>query len=158
MKKYRVQLDLSASLDVVVEAESFEDAEKKISKAMYDEDEFIDSHRGEIYIWNPVIDMIEEEEEPNMARTNGDHEIIFTVKMPEKPGERSCEIVIGKRDTEFEPYVAWHCFDGESYTWGHYCQTIQGAMEEVIEKVRNEMNCGYTKANMYIDRVGKWLK
>lgn len=49
-------------------------------------------------------------------RINGDHEIIFTVKMPEKPGERSCEIVIGKRDTAFEPYVAWHCFGGNAYS------------------------------------------
>lgn len=153
MKKYRVQLDLSASLDVVVEAESFEDAEKKISKAMYDEDEFIDSHRGEIYIWNPVIDMIEEEE-PNMARTNGDHEIIFTVKMPEKPGERSCEIVIGKRDTEFEPYVAWHCFDGTSYAWGHYVQTWEDAMEEVVSKVKDELHWSEQNARWYVERYG----
>lgn len=87
-------------------------------------------------------------------RINGDHEIIFTVKMPEKPGERSCEIVIGKRDTEFEPYVAWHCFDGTSYTWGHYVQTWEDAMEEVVFKVKDELRWSEQNARWYVERYG----
>ena len=72
-------------------------------------------------------------------RKNGEWDIIWAMPMPEKEGERSCEIVIGDRHTQFEPFVAWHCFDMESYAWGHYCNTFGGAFEEAIEKMRKEL-------------------
>ena len=72
-------------------------------------------------------------------RKNGEWDIIWAMPMPEKEGERSCEIVIGDRHTEFEPFVAWHCFDMESYAWGHYRNTFGGAFDEAIEKMRKEL-------------------
>ncbi len=72
-------------------------------------------------------------------RKNGNWDIIWAMPMPEKDGERSCEIVIGDRHTRFEPFVAWHCFDGESYAWGHYCQTFVGAFGCALEKIRKEL-------------------
>lgn len=87
-------------------------------------------------------------------RINGDHEIIFTVKMPEQKGCLPCEIVIGKRDTAFEPYVAWHCFGGNSYSWGHYVQTKEDAMEEVIDKAKHELHCSEQNARWYVEKCG----
>lgn len=72
-------------------------------------------------------------------RKNGEWDIIWAMPMPEKEGERSCEIVIGDRHTQFEPFVAWHCFDMESYAWGHYRQTFGGAFDEAMEKIRKEL-------------------
>lgn len=63
MAKYCIDIDLSASMQLYVEADSFEEAEQKARKEMYDEDEFIDTHKKEIFIWNPVIDQIVEEKE-----------------------------------------------------------------------------------------------
>ena len=63
MAKYCIDIDLSASMQLYVEADSFEDAEQKARKEMYNEDEFIDAHKKEIFIWSPVIDQIIEEEE-----------------------------------------------------------------------------------------------
>ena len=63
MAKYRVAVDLCASMNLYIEAESFEGAEKKAQAEIWDEDEFIDKHRKEIYIWAPEIDEIVEEEE-----------------------------------------------------------------------------------------------
>ena len=72
-------------------------------------------------------------------RKNDNWDIIWAMPMPEKDGERSCEIVIGDRHTKFEPFVAWHCFDMESYSWGHYCQTFGGAFDCALEKIRKEL-------------------
>ena len=72
-------------------------------------------------------------------RKNDNWDIIWAMPMPEKDGERSCEIVIGNRHTRFEPFVAWHCFDGESYAWGHYCQTFGSAFDCAMEKIRKEL-------------------
>lgn len=63
MAKYCVAIDLCASLSLYIEAESFEDAEKKAQAEIWDEDEFIDKHRKEICIWAPEIEEIVEEEE-----------------------------------------------------------------------------------------------
>ena len=73
------------------------------------------------------------------SRKNDNWDIVWAMPMPEKDGERSCEIVIGDRHTRFEPFVAWHCFDGESYAWGHYCQTFGGAFDCALEKIRKEL-------------------
>ena len=72
-------------------------------------------------------------------RKNADWDIEYIVKLPEKPCEIPCEIVIGNRHTEFEPYVAWHCFGGNMYAWGHYCQTLEQAMECAKDKIRREL-------------------
>ena len=50
------------------------------------------------------------------------------------------EIVIGDRHTDFQPYVAWHCFRMESYAWGHYCQTFGGAFDCALEKIKKELH------------------
>ena len=46
--------------------------------------------------------------------------------------------VIGRRDTEYDPYVAWSYSireDGSaSFFWGHYCQTYPEAFESFVEK------------------------
>lgn len=72
-------------------------------------------------------------------RKNDIWDIVCAVALPEKAGERKCEIVIGKRNTRFQPYVAWHCFDGNSYAWGHYVDTIGEAWECCKEKIRKEL-------------------
>ena len=74
-------------------------------------------------------------------RKNGEYDIIWVLPVPIAPqkGCLPCEIVIGKRNTEFQPYVAWHCFGGISYAWGAYCQTFEGAFECAMEKWRREM-------------------
>ena len=63
MGKYRVIVDLSATIDLVINAESPKEAEQIASAMLDKEDTFIDEHRDEIYIWCPVIEFIEEEEE-----------------------------------------------------------------------------------------------
>ena len=63
MAKYRVAIDLCASMNLYIEADSLEDAEKKAQAEIWDEDELIEKHRDEIWIWNPEIDEIVEEEE-----------------------------------------------------------------------------------------------
>ena len=63
MAKYCIDVDLSASMQLHIEANSFEEAEKKALAEMYDEDVFIDTHQDEIFIWSPVIDQIVEEDE-----------------------------------------------------------------------------------------------
>lgn len=50
------------------------------------------------------------------------------------------EIVIGNRHTDFQPFVAWHCFRGNAYSWGHYCNTFGGAFDCAMEKVRKELH------------------
>ena len=82
-------------------------------------------------------------------RMNGNYEIIMAVKLPTKKGERECEIVIGDRKTEFEPYVAWHCFGGRSYAWGYYCQTLEEAISCAIDKVQRELYCDQEYARRY---------
>ena len=68
-------------------------------------------------------------------RKNDNWDIVWSI-----PVSDDTEIVIGDRHTDFEPYVAWHCFRGESYAWGHYCQTFGGAFDCAMEKVRNELH------------------
>lgn len=82
-------------------------------------------------------------------RKNAEWDIIMGVNMPLKYGELPCEIVIGDRHTDFEPYVAWHCFNGNSYSWGHYCSTIECAIECAVEKVKNELGCTLEYAREY---------
>lgn len=72
-------------------------------------------------------------------RKNDNWDIIWAIPLPEKPGERKCEIVIGNRHTEFQPFVAWHCFDGGSYAWGHYVQTFDDALDCAIDKICMEL-------------------
>ena len=50
------------------------------------------------------------------------------------------EIVIGDRHTDFQPYVAWHCFNGNNYSWGHYCQTFGEAFLQAVEKIGHELH------------------
>lgn len=82
-------------------------------------------------------------------RMNSEWIIIMGVKLPTRYGEPECEIVIGDRGTEFEPYVAWHCFEGDSYCWGHYCGNILGAIREAKDKIRNELHCSAEYADWY---------
>ena len=74
-------------------------------------------------------------------RKNDRWDIVWAIPVPgETPkGCLPCEIVIGKRHTDFQPYVAWHCFGGNSYAWGHYCQTFDGAFDCAIEKLCREV-------------------
>jgi len=72
-------------------------------------------------------------------RKNEEWDIEWVFPCPKKEGEPLCEIVIGNRHTEFQPYVAWHCFSGNSYAWGHYCNSLPDAFEEAMYKLMNEI-------------------
>lgn len=63
MAKFSVLIDMNASMTLHIEAKDFEEAEKKAKDAIWDEDALIDQHRNDIFIWNPDIDEIIEEEE-----------------------------------------------------------------------------------------------
>lgn len=62
MKRYKVVIDLCGTFNLYIDAENIDEAEKIAEKACYDEDELIENHRNEIYVWNPEIDEIIEEE------------------------------------------------------------------------------------------------
>ena len=68
-------------------------------------------------------------------RKNDEWDIVWAV-----PVSDDTEIVIGDRHTEFQPYVAWHCFRKEHYSWGHYCQTFGGAFDCAMEKICKELH------------------
>lgn len=63
MAKYRVAIDLCASMNLYIEAESADEAEQKAKAEIWDEDVLIDKHRDDICIWAPEIDEIVEEDE-----------------------------------------------------------------------------------------------
>lgn len=60
--KYRAIIAFNASMDLSVDAESPEEAERKVIAEIADEDALIDSHRNDIFIWSPNIYEIVEEE------------------------------------------------------------------------------------------------
>ena len=70
---------------------------------------------------------------------NWDIEWCIPVPVVPAKGCLPAEIVIGNRHTEFQPYVAWHCFGGKSYAWGAYCQTFDGAFDCAMEKLCREI-------------------
>ena len=74
-------------------------------------------------------------------RKNDRWDIVWAMPVPVVPqkGCLPCEIVIGNRHTEFQPFVAWHCFGGNSYAWGHYCQTFDGAFDCAMDKLCREL-------------------
>lgn len=67
-------------------------------------------------------------------RKNDRWDIVWAI-----PVSDDTEIVIGDRHTDFQPFVAWHCFHGKEYSWGHYCQTFSGAFDCALEKIRKEL-------------------
>ena len=70
-----------------------------------------------------------------VERKNDNWDIVWAI-----PVSDDTEIVIGDRHTDFQPYVAWHCFRMESYAWGHYCQTFGGAFDCALEKIKKELH------------------
>jgi len=74
-------------------------------------------------------------------RKNDIWDIVWAMPVPVAPqkGCLPCEIVIGNRHTEFQPFVAWHCFGGNSYAWGAYCQTFEGAFDCAMDKMCREL-------------------
>ena len=72
-------------------------------------------------------------------RKNLEWDIECIIPVQKFNDDESVEIVIGNRHTEFQPYVAWHCFNGNGYSWGHHCQTEQGAKEEAKYKLIKEL-------------------
>jgi len=62
MSKYRVAIDVCCSMSLYVEAESFEEAERKANAELDDEDVFFETHQKDLVFWNPEIDEIVEEE------------------------------------------------------------------------------------------------
>lgn len=92
-------------------------------------------------------------------RMNNIWEIMVAVPMPKKPGESICEIVIGKRPTDFQPWVTWHCFSGTSYTWGHYCQTFSEVFDCAVEKITKEAHISEATAKtVLLDAIGDRLE
>lgn len=73
-----------------------------------------------------------------LNRKNDEWDIICVIPVQTKVGERRTDIVIGHRDCGYDKFVAWHCFDGTDYSWGHYARTIEGAWEEAKEKLKRE--------------------
>ena len=74
-------------------------------------------------------------------RKNDRWDIMWALPVPAvpRPGCMPAEIVIGKRNTEFQPFVAWHCFNGNSYAWGDYNQTFEGAFDCALDKLCREL-------------------
>ena len=74
-------------------------------------------------------------------RKNDRWDIVWAMPVPSVPqkGCLPCEIVIGNRHTEFQPLVAWHCFGGNSFAWGHDCQTFVGAFNFAMDKMCREL-------------------
>ena len=62
MAKYKVAIDLCASVEIEIDAGSKEEAEEKARAEICDEDKFIAEHESEIWLWNPEIVDIEEDE------------------------------------------------------------------------------------------------
>ena len=67
---------------------------------------------------------------------NGTHEIIVAIPLDDC---NTKEIVIGKRETEFLPYVVWKCYNGTDYQAGDYCQTYLDALESAMKRVKMNM-------------------
>ncbi len=63
-------------------------------------------------------------------RMNDEWEIMVAV--PTDPG---VEIVIGKRNTDFLPYVVWCCYDGKQYRCGDYLQTYEQAVKNLAMRI-----------------------
>ena len=74
------------------------------------------------------------------------HKIIVAIPLPHRDGWADCEVVIGKRQTEFQPWVAWLCFNGTDYAYGDYCQTYGEALQCANEKMKREMRTYARKA------------
>ena len=60
MKKFLAVIDLSATLDLWIEAENSDEAMSKAMDMVQDEDKLIAENRDKIVIWSPVIDYVEE--------------------------------------------------------------------------------------------------
>lgn len=67
-----------------------------------------------------------------MNRTNEGFEIISAVRMP---GSADEEIVIGHRNTEISSYVCWRCRGGDNYFWGHYFDSYNAALTDMIGRL-----------------------
>lgn len=61
MAKYRVVVDMYATTNLYITADSMEEANQKAEERIYDEDRFVETHQKEIYVYNPVIAAIVEE-------------------------------------------------------------------------------------------------
>ena len=55
------------------------------------------------------------------------------------------EIVIGHHPKAPNPYVCWYCMGGDNYYQGCYCNTIQAAREELIERYQSECQMPYNQ-------------
>lgn len=66
-----------------------------------------------------------------MKRMNGNHEILVAVPVNDRT-----EIVIGKRNTEFQPYAVWYCYNGNDYETGAYVETYNGALNVLADRIR----------------------
>ena len=72
-------------------------------------------------------------------RKNLEWDIEVAIPLPEKEGWRKEEVVIGNRHTDFQPYVAWLCFEEKDYAYGDYCQTYEEALKCAMDKLDREM-------------------
>lgn len=50
------------------------------------------------------------------------------------------EIVIGEHPKAAAPYVTWLCIKGDNYFWGHYFMDRKDAMQDLVQRVKNELN------------------
>lgn len=47
------------------------------------------------------------------------------------------EFVIGHHPTAPNPYVCWHCKNGDDYFWGYYTNELSDARDKMRERVEN---------------------
>lgn len=55
------------------------------------------------------------------------------------------EIVIGHHPKAPNPYVCWYCMAGDNFYQGCYCNTLDAAREELIERYRSECRMPYNQ-------------
>lgn len=88
---------------------------------------------------NPMQKIDELVEQSTRVNESTGHKIIVAIPLPHRDGYADAEVVIGKRDTKFDPWVAWMCFDGTNYAHGDYCQTYTGALKCAMAKLEREV-------------------
>ena len=88
---------------------------------------------------NPMQRIEEMVEKSTRVNESTGHKIIVAIPLPHRDGWADCEVVIGKRSTKFQPWVAWLCFNGTDYAYGDYCQTYEGALRCAMEKLNREI-------------------
>lgn len=66
-------------------------------------------------------------------RTNAGYEIIQSIPVG------NTEFVLGESHGGGAKYVTWECKDGTNYFWGHYFMERENAVNDLYDRVENEV-------------------